>query len=543
MEAEQNLIQNNLNSYLAQGNHPQPNNITLRAVKKEMQFNLDTNVLQTTIINSINEILKQNQSNTDQVAGKILTMVGQEIDKLSGNIISAFNEVRDRIDKLELKCASVYEENDQYKQNNSKNIDTIFSQNQIINNNQTNINEKLQNQENELTNFNKDLKNIKNDIKIIQKETKSKASLFASQEQLTKTNEANEKLFKEVIESKKLINNESKQREKFERKIEDSINKINKDNKIINLPPKFNDEKINQLIERLNNLEKEIKKNNKNLNNEEKEKNEPIKDIEIKEFEKTTKEKDKKYKIVQKNNKIIFAEISKDCNDEEDKEKDIADKVKIVLKKGILENAIVYEVSTLCKDWNFSRHMKNIIKRINMSKSIFKVNLRKLETVYIMKWNDKQIQFIPQKAISDFIYSKNYYVKFGNNMIYVKNNRNKKFYNQKKIFYRTFKKNNFNFKKNFKNNNIKKFNKTNYTNNYQKNNKTNKNTIKLLNSILKNINENNYPKRKQSNNKNKNINKNNNKILKFYKDNRKRNKKLNKQNNNTKKIFYNKQNF
>jgi len=543
MEAAQNLIQNNLNSYLAQGTCPQSNNITLREVKKEMQFSLDTNVLQTTLINSINEILKQNQSNTDQVVGKILTMVGQEIDKLSGNIISAFNEVRDRIDKLELKCASVYEENDQYKKNNSKSIDTIFSQNKIINNNQTNINEKLQNQENELTNFNKDLKNIKIDIKNIQKETKSKASLFASQEQLTKTNEANEKLFKEVIESKKLINNESKQREKFERKIEESINKINKD-KIINLPPKFNDEKINQLIERLNNLEKETKNNNKNLINEEKEKNEAIKDIEIKVFEKTTKEKNKKYKIVQKNNKIIFAEISKDCNDEEDKEKDIADKVKIVLKKGILENAIVYEISTLCKDWDFSRHMKNIIKRINTSKPIFKVNLRKLETVYIMKWNDKQIQFIPQKAISDFIYSKNYYVKIGNNMIYVKNNRNKKFYNQKKIFYRTFNKNNYNFKKNFRNNNIKKFNKANYINKYQKNNKTNKNTIKLLNLILKSINENKYPKRKQSNNKyrNKNISRKNNKILKFYKGNRNRNKKLNKQNNN-KKNFLNKQNF
>ena len=98
-----------------------------------------------------------------------------------------------------------------------------------------------------------------------------------------------------------------------------------------------------------------------------------------------------------------------------------------------MEDAIVYEVSTLCKDWDFSRHIKNVIKRINNSRPIFKVNLRKLENVYIMKWNNKQIQFIPQKAISEFIYSKNYYFNYGNSIIYVKN-KNKRFFIKNKKF-------------------------------------------------------------------------------------------------------------
>ena len=60
-----------------------------------------------------------------------------------------------------------------------------------------------------------------------------------------------------------------------------------------------------------------------------------------------------------------------------------------------------------------------------------------------MKWNNKQIQFIPQKAISEFIYSKNYYFNYGNSIIYVKN-KNKRFFIKNKKFSQSINKNNFN---------------------------------------------------------------------------------------------------
>ena len=76
----------------------------------------------------------------------------------------------------------------------------------------------------------------------------------------------NSKIKNEINESKRLIliNSESKQREELEKKTEESIKRICNDNKKNILPAKFNNEEMNEIVERLNNLEKEIKNNNKN---------------------------------------------------------------------------------------------------------------------------------------------------------------------------------------------------------------------------------------------------------------------------------------
>ena len=101
--------------------------------------------------------------------------------------------------------------------------------------------------------------------------------------------------------------------------------------------------------------------------------------------------------------------------------------------------------------------MKNVFKRVTRSNIRYKVNLKKLEKVYLMTWSEKQIQFTPKNATSNFIYSKNYFVIQGNNFVYVKNNRRR---NYRKKFY---------FKKN------KKYNKNNgrYRNTLNKNNENN----------------------------------------------------------------------
>ena len=78
----------------------------------------------------------------------------------------------------------------------------------------------------------------------------------------------NSKIKNEINESKRLIliNSESRQRKELEKKTEESIKRICNDNKKNILPTKFNNEEMNEneIVERLNNLEKEIKNNNKN---------------------------------------------------------------------------------------------------------------------------------------------------------------------------------------------------------------------------------------------------------------------------------------
>ena len=209
-------------------------------------------------------------------------------------------------------------------------------------------------------------------------------------------------------------------------------------------------DKVNLLENKINNL------NERNIIVKEGKIVKEYKDIVINDFEKNSNEEIKKFKLVQNNNKLFLKEITKNCNDEK-KEKEVVDKAKIIFKKSINNDIIIYEISTLCKDWEFSRYMKNVFKRVTRSNIRYKVNLKKLEKVYLMTWSEKQIQFTPQNATSNFIYSKNYFVIQGNNFVYVKNNRRR---NYRRRFY---------FNKN------KKYNKNNgrYRNRTNKNNENN----------------------------------------------------------------------
>ena len=158
-------------------------------------------------------------------------------------------------------------------------------------------------------------------------------------------------------------------------------------------------------------------------------------------------DKTKIFKIVQSNNKIIFKDITKLCETEE-KEKELVKKIKISLKKDEDENEkIIYEVSNKEEKWEFKRHIKNIINRINRGRITYRVNFNKLKYIYIMKFNDDQIQFIKTNAISNYVYNYNYYVKIRNGFVFV-NNKRRKFYNRKNKFNAKKFNNNRNFKRN-----------------------------------------------------------------------------------------------
>ena len=187
---------------------------------------------------------------------------------------------------------------------------------------------------------------------------------------------------------------------------------------------------------------------------------EPEGDIFIEKYEKN-EDKTKIFKIVQSNNKIIFKDITKMC-ETEDKEKELVKKIKISFKKDEDEDEkIIYEISNKEEKWEFKRHIKNIINRINRGKIAYRINFNKLKYIYIIKYSDNQIHFIKTNAISKNVYNYNYCVKVKNSFVFV-NNKRRKFNNRK---------NKFNTKK-F--NNYNKFNRNNTNKSYANNNKNNK---------------------------------------------------------------------
>ena len=204
------------------------------------------------------------------------------------------------------------------------------------------------------------------------------------------------------------------------------------------------------------------------------EENKEIKNIDINEYATNLDNKELRLKFFAKNNTIFFKDITKDC---EGKENEFAEKFKVILKKDKdTEKGITYQVSTLGKEWDFNRHMKNILRRLNFSRYNRRVNIRNYEYVFKMVWTNNQIQFVKTPATPKFINFNKFFVKIGNNMVYVNNRR--RFFRRNFNDFRTFRKdknNNYNIK-NYQNSSSKNNNKNNrnFNNKYRNNNNKNK---------------------------------------------------------------------
>ena len=236
--------------------------------------------------------------------------------------------------------------------------------------------------------------------------------------------------------------------------------------------------------------------------------------------------KTKIFKIAQYYNKILFKDITNNCENEQ-KENEFVQKIKITFKKDEEENdKIIYEVSNLYKDWDFKRHMVNIIKRINRTRIVHRVNLKQLKHIYIMKFNDKQIHFEKKEAINKIVQNSNFYVKTKNGFIFV-NNKRRKFKNNRR--------NKFNNKKFNKNKNYNRNNNYKYTNN----NKNNTNLIKAFANLINGNKRNNFNNNRNRRNKNFNNRFKNRYRKKRYNNNRR----YNNINNNNNNKNYRRQNF
>ena len=123
--------------------------------------------------------------------------------------------------------------------------------------------------------------------------------------------------------------------------------------------------------------------------------------------------------------------------------------------------------------------MKNILRRLNFSRYNRRVNIRNYEYVFKMVWTNDQVQFVRTPATPKFINYNKFFVKIGNNMVYV-NNRRRFFRRNFNDFgrFRKDKNNNYNIKNyqnlSSKNNNQNNINSNNrYRNNKNKNNRNN----------------------------------------------------------------------
>ena len=305
--------------------------------------------------------------------------------------------------------------------------------------------------------------------------------------------------------------------EDFKTNIETNLNKI-----INEIKEKQNaNDTTNKKVEKIEEL---LQNNNIKIEDIKAENKKEIQNIKIDEYEKNANEKVLKFKLFQKNNIIYFNDITKDCGDEGEKEKELVDKCKIVFKKDKdTEKNITYEISTKSKDWEFSRQMKNIMKRIYRARYYKRVNFRNLDHVFRMKWSENQIQFEKIKATQRYVNNNNFFVKVKNAMIFVINKG--KFKKNLNRF------NKFKFYNNFYNNQnlLGKFN-----NNFNTNQNVNRNINNKNNSQNNNNNNNNNRRNnnKSFNNKKRFNNKrfNNNKRY-MYRNNYNRNRFYNNNNN------------
>jgi hypothetical protein len=120
--ADNNNIQIYQNHNLKRNNQNNANNAIIRLMNRKIQFNFDPNNFQSSIINSINNLLRQSNQNANQ----ILQIVVIEIQNMSKNLIDVFTEIRGTINALKEARIKAYEDDSMYKINNDKNIQNIL---------------------------------------------------------------------------------------------------------------------------------------------------------------------------------------------------------------------------------------------------------------------------------------------------------------------------------------------------------------------------------------------------------------------------------
>ena len=261
-----------------------------------------------------------NQNNLLQIGNNDIEMKEPNAYQNESNFII-------NIERKQLKCnldPNIAQEISKYINNNNQISSKLRYQDQTMNSIVANIND-----------LNRYLYRLFNDCneKFIQIE-----------EKINTDNENNKKVLNLIKEDIKILYGNLKSFEKEYKdlieKLRNEFNKIEENLKILNVKQNENEE----IKEKMKKIEGILNQNNIKLENVELNKKE-YKDIEIKKYAKNLNEKVLKFKIFQKNNIIFFDEITKDCAENEEKEKELADKYKIIFKRDENnEKGIIYEI-------------------------------------------------------------------------------------------------------------------------------------------------------------------------------------------------------
>ena len=451
---------NNLN-LLSQGNNEpidieqNPNFVDLTLRQKEATFHIPLNKVEEFIINGIKNIICQGKFLKTTAEAAYYASVNKSseiINNLSELVLEAFNEVNknlslisneikkidSKIINLEEKCHNMWDDHDDNHKENEKRMNDFkekYNENikkcvDLCNNSKKKVDEINNNMAGNSKNLNSKYEELNNNIK----EYNKKLNIF-------------EQNVKMLNEKKLIFQNYNNDIKNINDKIKELENKINKNNEPLSMSNiKFKDKKIEDI-----NIDENILKN--------------------------SNKKTMKFNISVFNNTISFKNCTDICDDNKESN-NYLDKVKIIFNLGIKDKNMIYQIDKIKDKWDFKRNMKYIWRRLyNVDfRRRFKVKFNNLKYVYIMKYTDKQIQFIKREATLYLIKRRNFFVKIKNKFVFVAKNNIKNYSRN-------------NFKPNFINNR----NKFKYNNNIKKIlNKTISNILDKSN--ISNLNKSNYNK-------------------------------------------------
>ena len=357
--------------------------MTLR--QKEATFHIPVEKVEEFIINGINKIICQGKfmkTTAEEAYYASFNKSSELINNLSQLLLEAFKEVNNnlslvsneitkidsKIVNLEQKCHNMWDTHDNNHKENTKKINDFTKKyNENIEISDKNIKQCVD----FCNNSKKKVDEIKNNMAGNLKTLNSKHEIMDNNiKEYNKRLNTIEQNLKMLTEKKLIFQNNNNDIKNINDKIKELENKINKNNEPLSMSNiKVKNKKIGDI-----NIDENILKN--------------------------SNKKIVKFNISVFNNTISFKNCTDICEDTKESN-NYLDKVKIIFNLGFQDKNIIYQIEKIKDNWDFKRNMKYIWRRLyNVDfRRRFKVKFNNLKYVYIMKYTDKQIQFIKKKQL------------------------------------------------------------------------------------------------------------------------------------------------
>ena len=128
-----NQIQNYSNNNFSNNTQNNRSPVVLRQSNREMLLNINPEVFQSSILNSINNFINNNRNNqNEQNQIQVWQRFAKELENMSNNLKEAFQAVNENINDLRQKCGESFLVDKLYKENNDKNINLLAQENSAL---------------------------------------------------------------------------------------------------------------------------------------------------------------------------------------------------------------------------------------------------------------------------------------------------------------------------------------------------------------------------------------------------------------------------